>query len=123
MKGKRIATNTIGSASDAAMRTMFQKHGVKDSDFTTVETNFANMPAMLEGGKVDMIGLLPQFAHGIIDNPKYRVLFPRSDAVGPDTGGDVGDAGRCDRRAPAGSRRFFRGSHSRGALVSRPEEP
>ncbi|HEV2336619.1 MAG TPA: ABC transporter substrate-binding protein [Stellaceae bacterium] len=83
VKGKRIATNTIGSASDAAMRTMFRKHGVKDSDFTTVETNFANMPAMLEGGKVDMIGLLPQFAHGIIDNPKYRVLFQAKDAVGP----------------------------------------
>jgi NitT/TauT family transport system substrate-binding protein len=83
VKGKRIATNTIGSASDAAMRTMFRKHGVKDSDFTTVEANFANMPAMLEGGKVDMIGLLPQFAHGLIDNPKYRVLFTSRDAVGP----------------------------------------
>lgn len=83
VKGKRIATNTIGSASDAAMRTMFRKHGIKDSDFTTVETNFATMPAMLEGGKVDMIGLLPQFAHGIVDNPKYKVLFQARDAVGP----------------------------------------
>ena len=83
VKGKRIATNTIGSASDAAMRTMFRKHGIKDADFTTVETNFANMPAMLEGGKVDMIGLLPQFSHGIIDNPKYKVLFTARDAVGP----------------------------------------
>ena len=83
VKGRRIATNTIGSASDEAMRTMFRKHGVKDADFTTVEANFANMPAMLEGGKVDMIGLLPQFAAGIIDNPKYRVLFTARDAVGP----------------------------------------
>jgi sulfonate transport system substrate-binding protein len=83
VKGKRIATNTIGSASDAAMRTMFRKNGVKDSDFSTVETNFANMPAMLEGGKVDLIGLLPQFAHGIVDNPKYKVLFTARDAVGP----------------------------------------
>jgi NitT/TauT family transport system substrate-binding protein len=83
VKGKRIATNTIGSASDVAMRTMFRKHGIKDSDFTTVEANFANMPAMLEGGKLDMIGLLPQFAHGIIDNPKYKVLFTARDAVGP----------------------------------------
>jgi sulfonate transport system substrate-binding protein len=83
VKGKRIATNTIGSASDAAMRTMFRKNGIKDSDFTTVETNFANMPAMLEGGKLDMIGLLPQFAPGIIDNPKYKVLFTARDAVGP----------------------------------------
>lgn len=83
VKGRRVATNAIGSAHDLAMRTMFRKHGLKDSDFTTVEANFANMPAMLEGGKVDMIGVLPQFAHGIIDNPKYRVLFTGRDAVGP----------------------------------------
>ena len=83
VKGKRIATNTIGSASDAAMRTMFKKHGIKDSDFTTVEANFANMPAMLESGKVDLIGLLPQFAQGVIDNPQYKVLFRAVDAVGP----------------------------------------
>jgi NitT/TauT family transport system substrate-binding protein len=83
VKGKRVATNAIGSASDAAMRTMLHRHGVKDSDFTTVEANFANMPAMLEGGKVDLIGVLPQFADGIIGNPKYKVLFTAHDAVGP----------------------------------------
>ena len=83
VKGKRVATNAIGSASDAAMRTMLHRHGIKDSDFTTVEANFANMPAMLEGGKVDMIGVLPQFAHGIIGNPAYKVLFTGKDAVGP----------------------------------------
>jgi len=84
VKGKRIATNAIGSASDAAMRTMFRKHGVKDSDFTTVETNFTNMPAMLDGGKVDLIGTLPQFLKQLRGNPnKYRVLFTGRDAVGP----------------------------------------
>jgi len=83
VKGKRVATNAIGSASDAAMRTTLHRHGIKDSDFTTVEANFANMPAMLEGGKVDMIGVLPQFAHGIIGNPAYKVLFTGKDAVGP----------------------------------------
>jgi NitT/TauT family transport system substrate-binding protein len=83
LKGKRVATNAIGSASDEAMRTMLHRHGLKDADFTTVEAGFANMPAMLEGGKVDMIGVLPQFAHGIIGNPKYKVLFTGKDAVGP----------------------------------------
>lgn len=83
VKGKRIATNAIGSASDEAMRIMFHHNGLKDTDFTTVETNFANMPAMLEGGKVDMIGVLPQFAEGITGNPKYKVLFRAVDAVGP----------------------------------------
>ena len=86
VKGKRIATNTIGSASDSAMRAMFRKHGIQDADFTTVETNFANMPAMLDGDKVDMIGLLPQFAKGYTGNPKYKVLFRAVDAVGPTQG-------------------------------------
>ncbi len=83
IKGRRVAINTIGSAADEAMRTMLHRHGLKDSDFTTVEANFANMPAMLEGGKVDMIIVLPQFAQGIIGNPKYKVLFTGKDAVGP----------------------------------------
>ena len=83
LKGKRVAINTIGSAADEAMRTMLHRHGLKDSDFTTVETNFANMPAMFEDGKVDMIIVLPQFAQGMLDNPKYKVLFTAKDAVGP----------------------------------------
>ena len=82
IKGRRIATNAIGSASDTAMRTMFRKHGIKDSDFTTVEANFANMPAMLDSGKVDLIGTLPQFASEL-KSGKYRVLFTARDAVGP----------------------------------------
>jgi len=82
VKGRRVATNAIGSASDTAMRRMFRRHGIKDSDFTTVETNFANMPAMLDSGKVDFIGTLPQFASEI-GSGKYRVLFTARDAVGP----------------------------------------
>jgi sulfonate transport system substrate-binding protein len=82
VKGHRIATNVIGSASDTAMRTMFRKHGIKDSDFTTVEANFANMPAMLDSGKIDFIGTLPQFAQEL-NSGKYRVLFRARDAVGP----------------------------------------
>jgi NitT/TauT family transport system substrate-binding protein len=82
VKGKRIATNTIGSASDSAMRAMFRKSNIKDSDFTTIETSFSNMPAMLDGGKVDMIGVLPQFAD-MLKDPKYKVLFTARDAVGP----------------------------------------
>ncbi len=83
IKGRRIATNVIGSASDTAMRTMFRTHGIKDSDFTTVEANFANMPAMLNSGKVDFIGTLPQFAQQLKDTGKYRLLFTARDAVGP----------------------------------------
>ncbi len=83
IKGRRAATNAIGSAHDLAMRTMFRKHGIKDSDFTTVETNLANMPAMLDGGKVDLIGTLPVFVEELRRSAKYRVLFTGREAVGP----------------------------------------
>ncbi|MGH7095941.1 MAG: ABC transporter substrate-binding protein [Stellaceae bacterium] len=82
LKGKRVATNAIGSEADSTMRAMLRKHGIKDSDITTVEANFANQPAMLEGGKVDMIELLPQFASPLMDSGKYRVLFNSNQAHG-----------------------------------------
>lgn len=48
IKGKRIATNAIGSASDNAMRMALRKNGIQDKDFTTVEADFANMVPMIE---------------------------------------------------------------------------
>lgn len=83
LKGRRVASNAIGSASDAAMRIYLRRHGLQDRDFTTVEANFANMPAMLADGKVDMINLQPQFARGFIESGKYAPLFTTADAVGP----------------------------------------
>lgn len=82
IKGKRVATNAIGSASDGAMRVILHRAGVMDSDFTSIEANFASMPAMIEAGKVDLIPLLPQFAHDIEASGKYRTLFRISDAYG-----------------------------------------
>ena len=82
VKGHRIATNAIGSASDAAMRIVLHRHGVLDADIISVETNFANMPAMIEDGKVDLIALLPQFAPRIEASGKYRALFHINDAFG-----------------------------------------
>jgi NitT/TauT family transport system substrate-binding protein len=82
VRGRRIATNAIGSASDAAMRIVLHRHGVLDADITSVETNFANMPAMIEDGKVDLIALLPQFTPRIEASGRYRALFHISDAFG-----------------------------------------
>ena len=82
LKGRRVATNAIGSEADSTMRAMLRKNGIKDGDITTVEANFANQPAMLEGGKVDMIELLPQFASPLMDGGKYRVLFSATDVHG-----------------------------------------
>src|ERR1051325_11052985 len=123
VKGKRIATNAIGSASDAAMRAMFRKNGIKDADFTTVETNFANMPAMLDGGKVDdrYLAAIPEAAEERAEQIPGSVHRPRCRRA--DSAGDVVDARRCHRRAPAGAGRFFRRPYPRGALVHRPDQP
>ncbi len=82
IKGKRVATNAIGSEADSTMRAMLHRQGIRNSDFTTVEANFANQPAMLEEGKVDMIELLPQFAHDLMATAKYRVLFTAAQVNG-----------------------------------------
>lgn len=83
VKGKRIATNAIGSASDAAMRVMFHKRGVEDNQFTTVEANFANMVSMIEQNKVDLIAVMPQFEHRLDEAGQYRTLFTMGQAIGP----------------------------------------
>lgn len=82
IKGKRIATNAIGSASDNAMRMGLRKQGVQDKDFTTVEADFANMVPMIESDKVDLVALMPQFIHRVEALGKYRTLFTASQARG-----------------------------------------
>ena len=82
IKGKRIATNAIGSASDNAMRMGLRKHAVQDKDFTTIEADFANMVPMIENDKVDLVALMPQFIHRVDGLGKYRTLFTASEARG-----------------------------------------
>ncbi len=82
VRGKRVATNAIGSEADSTMRAMLRRHKIQDKDFTTVEANFANQPAMLQEGKVDMIELLPQFAAELMATGKYKVLFTGVDVHG-----------------------------------------
>ncbi len=81
LKGRRVGTNAIGSFGDTAMRVMLHKHGITDSDIISVETDFGNMPAMLDAGKVDMINLLPRY-NNFVKEGKYRVLFRGVDGEG-----------------------------------------
>ena len=83
IRGKRIATNAMGSASDTAMRIMLRKHGIADNEFTSIEIDFVNMPAMIEGGKVDLIGALPQFMGDLNATGKYRTLYTAGESRGP----------------------------------------
>ncbi len=81
LKGRRVASNAIGSFGDSTMRVMLHKHGITDADVTTIEVNFGNMPAMLEEQKVDLINLVPQFS-AYLTNGKFRILFTAHDAQG-----------------------------------------
>lgn len=81
LRGKRIGTNSIGSAIDTAMRVMMRKHGMDDNDFNTIEMSFGNMPAMLAEGKVDMVPILPNLASQV-DEANTTRLFTTRDAVG-----------------------------------------
>jgi NitT/TauT family transport system substrate-binding protein len=83
LKGKRIATNVIGSASDTAMRVMLKRAGLVDRrDYVTVQAAFPAMPSLLEENKVDMsVVLLPQLLP-MLDSGKYRALFTAFDGWG-----------------------------------------
>jgi ABC-type nitrate/sulfonate/bicarbonate transport system substrate-binding protein len=81
LKGHIVGTNAIGSFGDSAMRIMMRMHGLSDKDFTSVETNFNTMPAMLDEKKVDLINLLPKF-HYMLKEGKYRILFQAKDGEG-----------------------------------------
>ena len=84
MKGKRVGSNAIGSASDTAIRAMFRKHGMMDKrDYTVVEVTFPNIPPMLEEGKIDMGTVLQPTSGQLRASGKYEVLFRAKDAVGP----------------------------------------
>ena len=82
LRGKVVATNAIGSFGDSAMRINLRAHGLRDNDFTTVQANFNNMPAMMDEGKVDLINLLPQFRYLMTEQHKYRQLFTAADGEG-----------------------------------------
>jgi NitT/TauT family transport system substrate-binding protein len=81
LKGARLGTNAIGSFGDSLMRVMLHKNGITDKDVTTIQVNFANMPAMLSANKVDLINLMPQFG-SYLTSGKFRLLFTGHDALG-----------------------------------------
>lgn len=81
LKGRRVASNAIGSFGDSSMRVVLHKHGIADRDITTIQANFGNMPAMLAEGKVDLVNLLPRF-NRYLDDGQFRVLFYARDGLG-----------------------------------------
>jgi NitT/TauT family transport system substrate-binding protein len=84
LKGKNLATNSLGSAVDIAMRAMLRKSGLEyRRDYNIVEAAFPNMKAFLLEKKVDLIpGVLP-FSLDPELRAKAVTLFTEKDAMGP----------------------------------------
>lgn len=84
MKGKRVGTNAIGSASDTGIRAMFRKNNMQDKrDYTMVEVAFPNIPAMLDEKKIDLGTVLQPMSKQLLATGNYKVLFTSKDAMGP----------------------------------------
>src|SRR5690348_8061276 len=64
LKGKIVASFGLGSSGDMASRVMLRCHGLEDKrDYTVIEANGNNMPAMLFDHKVDLINTTGFTAH------------------------------------------------------------
>ncbi|MEP9353502.1 ABC transporter substrate-binding protein [Xanthobacter sp. KR7-65] len=84
LKGKRIGTNAIGSASDTGMRVLLLNKGLVDKrDFTSIEVAFPNIPAMIEEGKIDMGMVVQPMSDKLVASGKFKVLYTIKDSVGP----------------------------------------
>lgn len=84
LKGKIVATNTVGSGVDVAMRVMLRKHGLEDKrDYTVVEAPFPTMKAMLVQKKADLATFVAPFAFDPELKQIARPLFAQKDALGP----------------------------------------
>jgi NitT/TauT family transport system substrate-binding protein len=84
LKGKVVGTNAAGSAVDIAMRAMLTRHGIDTKkDITTVEVAFADMKALLEERKVELIPSVLPFSENPELKAQSRVLFTQRDAMGP----------------------------------------
>ena len=84
LKGKVLATNSMGSGVDVAMRAMLRQHGLEaNRDYTIIEAPFPAMKSMLAEKKADLItGVLP-FKLDPELKSMARVLFTMRDAMGP----------------------------------------
>lgn len=83
LKGKVLATNAAGSPVNIAMQAMLRKHGLEDKrNYTTIETPFPTMRAMLTEKKVDLIIAVLPFASDPELRRTARTLFDQKDAFG-----------------------------------------
>ncbi len=83
LKGKVLATNSIGSGVDVAMRAALKKHGLVDKkDYTVIEAPFPTMPVMLKEKKADLISAVLPFSLSPVLKEEGKVLFDQTEGVG-----------------------------------------
>ncbi len=84
LRGKVLATNGIGGATDTGLRKLLHDHGLEDKrDLRIVEIEFSNMLAALVGGKIDLGSMTAQTAYDGKKRGQIRVLARMKDAMGP----------------------------------------
>ena len=82
LRGKTLATNAIGGATDMAMRAVLRTAGMEEKrDYTIVEAQLGNMKAFLIEGKADLIAPSPNFVDAEL-RAFSRPLFTQKDAFG-----------------------------------------
>jgi NitT/TauT family transport system substrate-binding protein len=83
LKGKIVGVNARGSTSDAAVKAMLIKHGLKDGqDYQIVEMRFSALLPALESKRVDVAILLQPFNLMAARKPGMHVLFTYADSIG-----------------------------------------
>jgi sulfonate transport system substrate-binding protein len=83
LKGKVLATNGAGSASDIPLRYMLKKHGMIDKrDFSMIEVAVNNMYSILSSGKADLVTKSSTTMRDSGQAENVRQLFDARDALG-----------------------------------------
>lgn len=84
LKGKVIATNSVGSISDMAFRIMVRRHHLDDAkDMNFVEASLPNMNALLLEKKVDLVPGVVPFTLAPAIKKDASTLFTGVEAMGP----------------------------------------
>jgi NitT/TauT family transport system substrate-binding protein len=83
LKGKVLATNSVGSGIDIAMKAGLKKHGLIDKrDYTVIEAPFPTMPALLKDKKADLVSAVMPFALNPLLKEHGKVLYDQTEGLG-----------------------------------------
>ncbi len=86
LKGKILATNSIGAGIDVQMEYMlFKNHLTRPKDYTVIEAAFPNMNSLLLEKKADLTTEINPFALDPKLRDAARDLYTAADAVGGET--------------------------------------